>query len=99
MKTKLAVGLALLIVLINSHVRAQLYDAGYGYMGIAVALLGRNHPAGVFISAILFGAIIRGGLLVDVYSDKISKDVVYVIQGILILFLISGELWKRIKRK
>ena len=75
------------------------FSAGYGYMGIAVALLGRNHPVGVFISAVIFGAIMRGGLLIDIYSDKISKDVVYIIQGILILFIISGELWKKLRSK
>ena len=75
------------------------FSSGFGYMGIAVALLGRNHPAGVFISAVLFGAMMRGGLLVDIYSDKITKDVVYIIEGILILFLVSGEFWNRRKRK
>ena len=74
------------------------FSAGYGYLGIAVALLGRNHPAGVFISAVIFGAIMRGGLLVDIYSDKITKDFVYIVQGILILFIISGEFWKKIKK-
>jgi len=73
------------------------FSAGYGYLGIAVALLGRNHPAGVFISAVIFGAVMRGGLLVDVYSDKISKDFVYIIQGILILFVVSGELWNKFR--
>jgi len=73
------------------------FSAGYGYLGIAVALLGRNHPAGVFISAVIFGAVMRGGLLVDVYSEKISKDFVYIIQGILILFVVSGELWNKFR--
>ena len=75
------------------------FSAGYGYLGIAVALLGKNHPFGVFISAVIFGAIMRGGLLIDIYSDKISRDVIYIIQGILILLITSQELWKKLRIK
>ena len=72
--------------------RYQLIDnfsPGYGYTGIAVALLGRNHPAGIVLAALLFGALSQGGLIVDIYSDTVSKDVIYVIQGIIMLCVIS----------
>lgn len=63
------------------------FSANYGFTGIAVALLGRNHPVGIVLSAILFGALIRGGLFVDIFTDHVSKDLVQVLQGIIILFV------------
>ena len=63
------------------------FSPGYGFTGIAVALLGRNHPLGVILAAILFGALTRGGLFVDIFTDRVSKDLVQVLQGIIILFV------------
>jgi general nucleoside transport system permease protein len=59
----------------------------YGFTGIAVALLGRNHPVGIVLAAILFGALTRGSLFVDIFTDKVSKDLVLVLQAIIILFV------------
>jgi general nucleoside transport system permease protein len=61
------------------------FSPGYGFTGIAVALLGRNHPLGVFLAAILFGALTRGGLFTDIFTEKVSKDLVLVLQAIIIL--------------
>jgi simple sugar transport system permease protein len=66
------------------------FSAGYGFTGIAVALLGRRHPLGVILAAILFGALIRGGLFVDIFTENVSKDLVLVLQAIIILFVASG---------
>ena len=63
------------------------FGAGYGFTGIAVALLGRNHPFGVLLAAILFGALVRGGLFVDIFTENVSKDLVQVLQAIIILFV------------
>jgi general nucleoside transport system permease protein len=60
---------------------------GYGFAGIAVALLGRNHPAGIILAAILFGALHRGGLFVDIFAEKVSKDLISILQGIIILLV------------
>jgi simple sugar transport system permease protein len=67
---------------------------GYGFTGIAVALLGRNHPIGVIFSALLFGALTRGSLFVDIFTDKVSKDLVQVLQGIIILFVAAEALFR-----
>lgn len=78
--------------------RYRYYDGfspGYGFSGIAVALLGRNHPVGVVLAAILFGALNRGGLFVDIFSDKVSKDLVQVLQGIIILLVAVEWLFRR----
>ncbi|MGH9764266.1 MAG: ABC transporter permease, partial [Blastocatellia bacterium] len=63
------------------------FSAQYGFTGIAVALLGRNHPAGVFLAAILFGALTRAGLFIDIFTTKVSKDWVTILQATIILFV------------
>jgi ABC-type uncharacterized transport system permease subunit len=65
----------------------QGFSPGYGFTGIAVALLGRNHPFGVLLAALLFGALSRGGLFVDIFTENVSKDLVLVLQALVILFV------------
>ena len=70
--------------------RYRYYDGfsdNYGFTGIAVALLGRNHPGGVIIAALLFGVLQRGGIYVDGFSEHVTKDIVQVLQGTIILFV------------
>jgi simple sugar transport system permease protein len=74
------------------------FSANYGFTGIAVALLGRKHPAGILLAAILFGALIRGGLFVDIFSERVSKDLVQVLQAIIIFFVAIEEIFRRRKR-
>jgi simple sugar transport system permease protein len=71
------------------------FSPGYGFTAIAVALLGRNHPLGVLISALLFGALVRGGLFVDIFSEKVSKDLVQVLQAIIILLVAMETLFRK----
>jgi simple sugar transport system permease protein len=66
------------------------FTAGYGFVGIAVALMGRNHPFGIFIAALLFGALYQGGQELAFDMPNINRDMVVVIQGLVILF--SGAL-------
>jgi ABC-type uncharacterized transport system permease subunit len=70
------------------------FSASYGFTGIAVALLGRNHPVGVLLSAILFGMLIRGGIFVDAFTNNVTKDLVDVLQGIVILFVAAEVLFR-----
>jgi ABC-type uncharacterized transport system permease subunit len=63
------------------------FSANYGFTGIVVALLGRNHPAGVVLAALLFGALQRSALFIDIFTDKVSKDWVVILQAIIILFV------------
>ncbi|WP_340150361.1 ABC transporter permease [uncultured Sneathiella sp.] len=62
----------------------------YGFVGIAVALMGRNHPVGIFLAALLFGALYQGGSELAFEMKTINKEMVIVIQGLIILF--SGAL-------
>ncbi|HEX4496778.1 MAG TPA: ABC transporter permease [Thermoanaerobaculia bacterium] len=70
------------------------FSAGYGFTAIAVALLGRSHPLGVILSALLFGALLRGGLFVDIFTANVSKDLVQVLQGIIILFVAAEAMFR-----
>src|SRR5690242_21076134 len=74
----------------------QGFSPQYGFTGIAVALLGRNHPAGVLLAAIFFGALTRGGLFVDIFTENVSKDLVLVLQALVILFVAAEVLFRNI---
>jgi len=62
------------------------FPAGAGFVGIAVALMGRNHPLGVLLAALLFGALYQGGSELSFDMPHITRDLVVVIQGLVILF-------------
>jgi simple sugar transport system permease protein len=58
---------------------------GAGYVGIAVALMGRNHPVGIVLAAVLFGALHQGGSELSFDMPRLTRDMVVVIQGLIIL--------------
>ncbi|MBL3573642.1 ABC transporter permease [Rhodovulum sulfidophilum] len=58
---------------------------GAGFIGIAVALMGRNHPLGVLLAAILFGFLYQGGAELALWTD-IPRELIVVIQALVILF-------------
>ena len=62
------------------------FTAGAGFVGVAVALMGRNHPVGVVLAALLFGALYQGGTSLSFAMPEITRDLVVVIQGLVILF-------------
>jgi general nucleoside transport system permease protein len=70
------------------------FSANYGFVGIAVALLGRNHPVGVFLAAILFAILLRGGIFVDAFTMNVSKDIVDMLQGIVIVFVAAEAMFR-----
>ena len=61
------------------------FTGGYGFVGIAVALMGRNHPLGICLSALLFGALYQGGAELAFEIRTINRDLVIIIQGLIIL--------------
>jgi simple sugar transport system permease protein len=63
------------------------FTAGIGFMGIAVALMGRNHPVGVVLAALLFGALAQGGSEMQFDLPDISPEFNVVIQGLIIFFV------------
>jgi len=63
------------------------FSADLGFLGIAVALLGRNHPLGILVTAIFFAVLQRGEIFVDAFTRYVSKDIGLVLQAIIILFV------------
>ena len=59
--------------------------SGAGFIGIAVALMGRNHPIGVVLAALLFGFLYQGGAELGLWT-KIPIEMRIVVQGLVILF-------------
>ncbi len=74
------------------------FSAEWGFLGIAVALLGRNHPLGVFIAALFFAVLQRGEIFVDAFTPKISKDIGWVLQAIIILFVACLQMYSKSTR-
>jgi general nucleoside transport system permease protein len=62
------------------------FVAGAGFTGIAVALMGRNHPLGIVLSSLLFGLIFQGGAEVAFEVKNFTKDMVVMLQGFIVLF-------------
>jgi ABC-type uncharacterized transport system permease subunit len=60
---------------------------GAGFVGIAVALMGRSHPVGIVLAAMLFGLLYQGGTELSFARPEINRDMVVVIQGMVVLFM------------
>ena len=58
------------------------FAAGAGFLGIAVALVGRNHPLGILLAALLFATLSQGGLAVNAL---VPKQLVDILQAVVIL--------------
>lgn len=62
------------------------FVAGAGFAGIAVSLIGRNHPVGIVLASILFGALYQGGAELAFEINGFSRDMVFMLQGLIVLF-------------
>ena len=82
----LAGGLAVNELMGVQHRLLLEFTAGYGFVGLAVALIGRGHPAGIVLASILFGMLYQGGAELAFDKPKISRDMIIVIQGLVVLF-------------
>ncbi len=80
-------GMMALNPVMGDQARLQLeFPEGAGFVGIAVALMGRSHPAGIIPAAILFGALYQGGAELAFDMPNITRDMIVMIQGLVILF-------------
>jgi ABC-type uncharacterized transport system permease subunit len=70
------------------------FPIGFGYIGIWVALVGRLNPLGVFVSSFLFAILIVGGNEMQLGAG-VPAAMVYVIQGLIVLFIIGGTILNR----
>lgn len=62
------------------------FVGGAGFTGIAVSVMGRNHPAGIVLASLLFGALFQGGAEVAFDVPTFSRDMVVMLQGFIVLF-------------
>lgn len=72
----------------------------FGFNGIAVALIGRNHPAGVILGALLFGALMSSDAAIQIQAG-VPREVVAVIQAAVIFFVAADQIvrWLMARRK
>lgn len=61
------------------------FTLGYGFVGIAVAFMGRNHPFGIVLAAVLFGVLYQGGTELS-FEMGFPQDLIVMVQGLVILF-------------
>jgi simple sugar transport system permease protein len=73
-------------ILGSTHYLSLNFVGGAGFVGIAIALMGRQHPVGIFLSAVLFGALIQGGFDLSLEKPNIPTETFIFIQGLIILF-------------
>jgi simple sugar transport system permease protein len=76
------------------HLYYDGFSDNYGFTGIAVALLGRNHPVGVLLAALLFAVLQRGAIPVDAFTPYVSKDIVFILQAIIIIFVAAEQAFR-----
>jgi simple sugar transport system permease protein len=75
------------------------FSPEYGFIGIAVALLGRNQPAGVVVAALLFGALHKGAMALDLETEHVTQELSLVLQALIILSVSAEGLWGWMKRR
>jgi simple sugar transport system permease protein len=75
------------------------FSPQYGFIGIAVALLGRNQPAGVVAAALLFGALHKGTADLDLETDHVTREVSLILQALIILSVSAEGLWSWMKHR
>ena len=73
------------------------FSPGYGFDGIAVAMLANNSPIGVILAAFLFGALSGGSAVLQMMTG-VSKYLVQVLQFIIVLILAAQFSWNWMRR-
>jgi simple sugar transport system permease protein len=77
-----------------SHSYALDFPSGLGFTGIAIALLGRNHPVGMAFAALLWGFLDQASNVLDI--SGVPKEIVVIMQGVIVLsVVIAYELVRR----
>lgn len=78
-------GGAVEIIGVHSRFYAN-FSPGYGFEGVAVGMLGRNHPFGILLSALLFGALKTGAMAMQIQAGT-NAELVKVLQALVIFFI------------
>ncbi len=72
----------------------QRFSPDLGFMGVAVALLGKNHPVGIILAAVLFGALQTGAAAMDRLTS-VPRELITILQGVIIFFVAAEYLFTR----
>jgi ABC-type uncharacterized transport system permease subunit len=75
------------------------FSPDYGFMGIAVALLGRGRPLGILAAALLFGALHKGTADLDLETEHITRDFSMILQALVILSVSADGFWAYFKKR
>jgi simple sugar transport system permease protein len=75
------------------------FSPEYGFMGIAVALLGRNRPLGIVAAALLFGALHKGTGDLDLETEHVTRELSLILQALIMLSVCADGLWTWIKHR
>jgi simple sugar transport system permease protein len=75
------------------------FSPDFGFIGIAVALLARNHPLAILLTAFLFGALHKGAADLDIETEFVTRDLSLVIQALVILCVSVAVAFQRKRRK
>ena len=74
------------------------FSPDYGFIGIAVALLGRNRPLGILGAALLFGALHKGTAALDFETENVTREVSLILEALVILAVSADGLWDFLHR-
>ena len=85
-------GLAGSIEVMGVHHRIfDQFSSGFGFTGIAVALLAKNHPLGIVPAALMFGALSAGAGTMQLEAD-VPQKIILIIQALVIFFVAAEEI-------
>ena len=76
---------------------ALAFSSGYGFDGIALALLGKSHPLGVVLAALLFGTL-RSGAVAMQLSAGVPNDIISILQALILAFIAAPPIIRTIYR-
>jgi ABC-type uncharacterized transport system permease subunit len=74
------------------------FSPGYGWDGLAVALVGGNHPYGALLAAVLFGALRSGGMVMT-RATGVPLDIIFLLRALVILFVAAPTLIRSLLRR
>jgi simple sugar transport system permease protein len=80
-----------------NHNLALAFSSGYGFDSIALALLGKSHPLGVILAALLFGTL-RSGAVAMQLSAGVPNDIISVLQALILAFIATPAIIRTIYR-
>lgn len=80
-----------------NHNLAQAFSSGYGFDSIALALLGKSHPIGVVLAALLFGTLRNGATQMQL-SAGIPIDIISVLQAVILAFIAAPAIIRTLYR-